>query len=289
MTAAHAQPISAEQPTEPSLRAALLDRGFLSIQRITDDDDVAHIRRICDALLDRKAGYEEGQHFNLVGANDEDGPQLTQLLNPRTYAPELVRTRFYANALALARDLLGPEARLEFDHIIRKPAFDGAVTPWHQDEAFRDPAFDYANVSIWMPLQAVDENNGCMAFIPGTGDGEILPHRSPNGDGSVHALECYAGFDPAAAVACPIPAGGCTVHTGRTVHGAGANSSAVPRYAYILVFDLPKQARTTSRAFPWLEAKQTPQMVRQRAWSRSATGLAVRAARKIRRMIHPDL
>ncbi|HEY0292950.1 MAG TPA: phytanoyl-CoA dioxygenase family protein [Hansschlegelia sp.] len=289
MTAAHAQPISAEQPAAPSLRAALVGRGFLSIERITDDEDVAHIRRICDALLDRKAGYEEGQHFNLVGANDEDGPQLTQLLNPRTYAPELVRTRFYANALALARDLLGPEARLEFDHIIRKPAFDGAVTPWHQDEAFRDPAFDYANVSIWMPLQAVDENNGCMAFIPGTGDGEILPHRSPNGDGSVHALECYAGFDPAAAVACPIPAGGCTVHTGRTVHGAGANSSAAPRYAYILVFDLPKQARTTSRAFPWLEAKQTPQMVRQRAWSRSATGLAVRAARKIRRMIHPDL
>jgi hypothetical protein len=39
----------------------------------------------------------------------------------------------------------------------RLPSYlNGAATPWHQDEAFRDPAYDYAEITIWMPLQAVE-------------------------------------------------------------------------------------------------------------------------------------
>ena len=44
-----------------------------------------------------------------------------------------------------------------------KPARIGEATPWHQDEAFQDPMFDYREVSFWLALQPVDEANSCMA------------------------------------------------------------------------------------------------------------------------------
>jgi hypothetical protein len=48
-----------------------------------------------------------------------------------------------------------------------KPARIGDATPWHQDEAFQDPAFDYEEISFWLALQPVDEANSCMAYLPG--------------------------------------------------------------------------------------------------------------------------
>jgi ectoine hydroxylase-related dioxygenase (phytanoyl-CoA dioxygenase family) len=267
-------------------RKTLAAQGYLVIDRITDDADVAQIREICAALFESKAGFEEGRQFDMVGADDDEtGPRLPQLEHARLYAPELRQTRFFANAQLLAQELLGPEARFGFDHIIMKPAFDGAATPWHQDEAFRDPAFDYDEVSIWMPLQDVDQRNGCMTFIPGSNRGEVLPHHSPNDDVRIHAVECYAGFDPRDAVACPVRAGGCTVHTGRTVHGAGANHSDAPRYAYVLVFDLPRRPRTKRRSFPWQADKRTARMEREKAWRHSVGGMFVLAKRKLTRWL----
>jgi ectoine hydroxylase-related dioxygenase (phytanoyl-CoA dioxygenase family) len=273
---------SREIVSDATAQETLAAQGYLVFDRITDDAEVSRIRAICEALFDRKAGFEEGRHFNMVGAdNDESGPTLPQILHPRIYAPELRRTQFFANAQALAQQLLGPGVRFAFDHVIKKPAFDGAATPWHQDEAFRDPGYDYEEISIWMPLQDVDERNGCMEYIPGEDPGGVLPHRSPSGDISVHGVECFAGFDPRDKVVCPIPAGGCTVHTGRTVHGAGANHTDAPRYAYILVFDLPRRRRHTQRKFPWLDEKQTARMERERVWRHSFGGFVARARRKL--------
>ena len=162
-----------------------------------------------------------------------------------------------------------------------KPALDGPATPWHQDEAFHDPAFDYEEISIWLALQPVNEVNGCMQFLPGT-HREVLPHCSPNDDPRVHGLECRAGFDPGAAVTCPLPAGGCTIHTGRTLHAAGPNRSAEPRLAYVLTYLLPPVPAARPRSFPWLEEKNTARLHRKRRWMRRG-GLFVATWRLLRR------
>jgi ectoine hydroxylase-related dioxygenase (phytanoyl-CoA dioxygenase family) len=147
-----------------------------------------------------------------------------------------------------------------------KPPIEGPPTPWHQDEAFKDPKFECDEISIWMPLQPVNDVNGCMMFIPGTNRGEVLPHRTPGNDPKVHAIECYEGFDPASAVSCPLPAGGCTIHSGRTVHGAGPNRSDAPRYAYVLIFQGLYRPAKSPRSFPWLEGKATDRMERKQKW-----------------------
>ena len=264
-------------------RQQLARDGFLVVHGITDGQDVAKVRSLIEPLFDRRVGFKEGRQFDMAGVEDEKkAPRLPQILAPRTFAPALAETAIYRNAHQLARELLGPKATFVFDHVIKKPAHDGAVTPWHQDEAFHDPMFHYEEISIWVPLQPVNAENGCMQFIPGPT--EVLPHGSPNNDKRVHVVECISGFTPNDAVACPLELGACTVHTGRTVHGAGANRSAAPRYAYILVFENPRLPRTEARAFPWQAEQNTEREQRARAWRRKG-GYAVLAWRRIKRLL----
>ena len=96
----------------------------------------------------------------------------------------------------------------------------------------------------------------------------MLPHRSPGDDERVHGLECAGGFELADAVACPIQAGGCTIHSGRTLHGAGANRSDTPRYAFVMVFSTPKVPAAVVPARPWLDGKQTARSAREKSWMR---------------------
>ena len=264
-------------------RETLAQEGYLVVHGLTNKRDAARVRELIEPLFEGRVGFKEGRQFDMAGVEKEgEAPKLPQILAPRTFAPALADTEVFRNAHQLARELLGPQATFVFDHVIKKPAHDGAVTPWHQDEAFHDPMFVYDEISIWVPLQQVDERNGCMQFIPGPV--EVLPHGSPNNDPRIHVVECISGFDPADAVLCPLEVGSCTVHTGRTVHGAGANHSDAPRYAYILVFENPRLPRTEPRSFPWQATQQTGRAERAKAWRRKG-GYAVLAWRRVKRAV----
>jgi ectoine hydroxylase-related dioxygenase (phytanoyl-CoA dioxygenase family) len=242
-------------------------RGFVTLDAITTPDELERLREIFVRLFTMRAGREKGRHFDLAGTDEEDRPAgLPQVLNPLEFAPELAETQFRANALAIAKQLLGDEAIFWFEHSILKPAGYGAATPWHQDEAHRnDPGSDYEQISIWMPLQEATAANGCMEFIPGSHRGPVLRHWSPNDDPRVTALECVGDFDPARAELCPLPAGGATVHHCRTLHHAGPNVSDIPRYAYILAFRGKSTPNPAFTGYAWNAVKRTAAQARRAA------------------------
>ena len=103
-----------------------------------------------------------------------------------------------------------------------------------------------------------------MQFIPGSHKSEIVPHHSIGHDVRVHGLEMDRLPDPSKAVACPIPAGGCTIHSNRTMHYAGANRSDMPRRALILGFGTkPIPYPGPPRDFYWNKMKQTARAARE--------------------------
>ncbi|MDR3403838.1 MAG: phytanoyl-CoA dioxygenase family protein [Chthoniobacter sp.] len=260
------------------------EHGFLRMERICPPDEVEFLREVYDRLFAEQAGRGQGAQFDMVGLDEDGKPQASpQIINPVFFAPELKETSFRRSALAVARQLLGPEAFWSFEHAILKPAGIGAPTPWHQDEAFRrNHPPGYQEISIWMPLQIAAEENGCLEFIPGTNRGPVLRHASPGGDPRVHALECVEGFDPANAVACPLPPGGCTIHHCRTLHHAGPNRSTIPRRAYIQGFALPTEGNPRlSPEFSWNVEKQTANQQRKKAW-RMRGGVLTEIGRKVR-------
>ena len=269
--------------TEEQVRS-FHENGFLRLENICPAEEVEFLIGVYDRLFREKAGREQGAHFDMVGSDKDDAePVSPQIINPVFFAPELEQTTFRANALKVARELLGPEASYAFEHAIRKPPLIGAPTPWHQDEAFRrNHPPGYEEISIWMPLQPVDDLNGCLQFVPKIHRGPVLKHRSPNNDPTVHALECASDFTETPVVSCPLPAGGCTIHHCRTPHRAGPNSSTQPRRAYILGFQLPVAGNPKfSPEFHWNLEKQTANKLRKRAWRRRG-GVVVEVFRKLR-------
>ncbi len=225
-------------------------QGFLKLDRLSPQQEILKIRKIYDALFASQAMAEDGNKIDLAGAGS-DKELLPQMLRLSKYAPELAQTEFRNRALAISRQLLGPNAELMGDHAILKPAHHGAETPWHQDEAYWDPALEYDAITIWMPLQPATLENGCMQFIPGS-HAEVHPHHPIGHDPRNHGLE-VDHVDPAEAVACPIPAGGATIHHCRVLHYAGPNRTDQPRRAYALTFRKPPQTRETARDFYWLD------------------------------------
>lgn len=265
---------------------AFHEAGVLVLEDITTLEEIENLRGIFRRLFSERAGREQGAQFDMVGRDEDDAaeapPRSPQIINPQFFAPELERTLYAANALAVARALLGPRAKVSFQHAICKPAGVGAPTPWHQDEAFRrDYAPGYREISIWLPLQAVGRENGCMEFVPGSHRNPVLPHRSPGGDTRVHTLECPGGFDPAAAVLCPLPLGSASVHHCRTLHHAGANVSSQERIAYVIGLHVPPATSPRrSPHFPWNAEKQTANLARKRAWRRRG-GVLVELRRRL--------
>lgn len=239
--------------------------GFLSLPSIIDAAEIEPLRRIYDGLFASRAGWNKGDQFDL-GGNERDGNlTLPQLLNPSRYAPELRNYSFHANARSIATQLFGDDLEPDCgEHMIYKPPLRGGTTPWHQDQAYHDPAFTFRTANFWMPLDDVTVDNGCMQFVPGSHHLDVQPHHSIGHDPAVHGLEIdaperYGQF----AVVCPLPAGGCSMHAAYMVHGAAANNSTRPRRAYILTF----RAKPVARAVPidnyWMQEKKTARMDRE--------------------------
>lgn len=254
----------------PEQIAYFHENGFLAVERITTDEEVEWLRGVYDRLFAERAGRDEGNQFDLGGTDEEDKEAaLPQILSPTKYAPELKEGIFRVNALAIARQLLGPEVTPTGDHAIFKPAGIGAPTPWHQDEAYWNPDLEYRSISIWIPFQEATLDNGCLYFLPKSHRWEVQPHHSIGHDPRIHGLEMDEAPDMAAAVACPLPPGGATIHLNRTAHYAGPNKSGVPRRAFIVGFGLPATKRSEPRRFPWNEIKQTPRAARAAAKEKS--------------------
>ncbi|SDR87672.1 phytanoyl-CoA dioxygenase family protein [Actinopolymorpha singaporensis] len=241
------------------------EQGFLALESFISADEVLRMRAIYDRLFAERAGRSAGDQFDLAGADEEGGEaRLPQILKPSQYAPELLRSETVARVRAVLAALLGPTATMGGDHAINKPPRHGAETPWHQDEAYWDPAYTYRSLSIWIPLQEATVDNGCMQFIPGSHRGEVLPHRQIGGDSRVHGLEVVPGtIDVSAAVACPLPPGGAAIHTNRTVHYASANHSDDHRRAYIVGGGTPREPVVVPREYPWRAGQQTTARARR--------------------------
>ncbi len=253
--------------------------GYLAVARsLSTPDELVMVRGIYDRLFTEMAGWEQGSAFDLAGTDDDSEASLPQILGPSKWAPELKETLYYANAYAIAKQLLGPECQMGGDHAILKPAFKGSPAPWHQDEAYWNPDIEYHSLSVWVPLQDAPVESGCLHFVPGTHRMEVLSHHTIGHDPRIHALEIDPSdrYDLSTAVACPLRAGGATLHYSRTMHYAGPNLTDRPRRAYIIGFGIPPTRRAEPRDFYWNAGKQT---ARQK---RAADALAKRQAETAR-------
>jgi ectoine hydroxylase-related dioxygenase (phytanoyl-CoA dioxygenase family) len=255
-------------------------QGHLSIPNFIDPAEVDEIGRVFRRLFDVRAGWKEGHFYDMAGSEQSGDFKLPQLIHLTRYAPELLRTNFWANADALARKLLGPTAHFSFDHGIDKPVRPDSQTPWHQDQAFHRVGSRIDNITIWLPLQEVTPDSGCLKFIPGSHLTGMVKHRNYQNDSRIECLEAL-GVNDDDAVHAPLPKGGVSIHHSRTLHAAGPNLSRGPRRIYAVVFAVKVDEVVVPVEYDWNSHKPTARLKRQQAFDGKLTSRVHQSIRKV--------
>jgi hypothetical protein len=244
----------------PGAKAEFWARGFTKIERITTDEEVEWLREVYDLLFSPETELLPGAIVRdvMTRLDAQRGDRQAQVLRPEWKIPALKQTLFWRNSRRLIAELLDLDTATTegWGHMVRKAPGDPEALPWHQDEAFWDPRFDYRAAGCWMPLDPATVESGCMRMIPGSHLGGIHPHAYPNDDPAVTTLVC-ADAPEQEAVAHPIPIGGASFHHCRTLHGSGPNTTANARRAVVAEWQAKPVKREIPVDRPWYWARET--------------------------------
>ncbi len=132
-------------------------------------------------------------------------------------------------------DLYGAHLLCWTSNFFIKEAHNPAFVSWHQDSTYWGLSQPDV-VTAWVALTPSNHGNGAMEFIPGTHQGEQIPHRDTF---AAHNLltrgqEVAVDVDPSLAVCIELEAGEMSLHHVRLVHGSPANASNDRRIGFAI-------------------------------------------------------
>lgn len=137
---------------------------------------------------------------------------------------------------ALAVELIGEESHAQEPEWFNKPANTDHRTPPHQDNFYF--CLRPANVAtLWLALDAVDSDNGCLRYVSGSHQHGIRPHGQTAILGFSQGITNFDERDIEREVAVNLQPGDLVAHHGKTIHRADANQTTDrQRRAFAMVF-----------------------------------------------------
>ena len=209
------------------------ENGFLLGGRMLDDAAVDELRGEVERVI-RDKDRPVPQPVLLHNFAKAPGQVVWQIVNIWMASPAFARlVRQPTIVEEIAQLSAAREVRLWHDQIQFKPAATGGVNMWHQDWPYW-PILDTPHqVTAWVALDDVDEDNGCMRMVPGS-------QRWGDTSEFLHTLTEFTALPPeynqqrVTIVPCPVRNGHVHYHHSLTWHGSPANRSGRPRRAIAL-------------------------------------------------------
>lgn len=208
--------------------------GYLRGGKVVSDAEVEVLRsevlRVIDeretatrkAVLCHNFGKEEAPVWQIVNIW-EASDAFFELIHNKTIAEEMAQ-------LTGAKSL-----RIWHDQIQYKPPTTGGVNMWHQDAPLWPILAPMTEVTAWVALDDVDEENGCMSMVPGShlwGNHMDMLAKIPSFD----AMPTEFDGHEVTVRTCPVKKGEVHFHHALTWHGSHSNKSGRPRRAIALHF-----------------------------------------------------
>ncbi len=135
----------------------------------------------------------------------------------------------------LAELLLGEPAAAQAPEWFNKPPGSGSPTPPHQDNYYFNLT-PPSVVTIWMALDVVDEDNGCLRYVSGSHHEGVRRHARSDVLGFSQHIVDYGPEESAREIAVALNPGDVVAHHGNTIHRADGNLSDRHRSAFAMVF-----------------------------------------------------
>jgi phytanoyl-CoA hydroxylase len=209
------------------------DNGFVIVRQFLSVSELdylhsnldRYIREVVPTLPDSAAFYE-----------DRTRPETLKQLQHMGHDSFFRTYMRHPSWLALAEALIGEEVRAEEPEWFNKPPNTQHVTPPHQDNYYfclKPPHV----LTLWLALEPVDEENGCLRYVAGSHRHGVRPHGRSGVLGFSQGITDYGPDDQAREVQVGQQPGDVVAHHGETIHRADANRSRTRyRRAFAMVY-----------------------------------------------------
>lgn len=201
------------------------EQGSIIVPGVLDEFARKRMQSVLAGLVEdsRKVSTHDDV-YDLEPNHTSDEPRVRRIKKPHLVDPVFAEFMRSSKLISILQALLGDSVRLHGSKLNLKAPHFGSPVEWHQDWAFYPHTNDDL-LAVGVMLDDTTVENGAMYVIPGTHTGPIYDHHGPDGYfcGAIDPESC--GLDFSTAVPCEGPAGSCSFHHVRLVHGSAQNTS----------------------------------------------------------------
>ena len=228
----------------PEYKEAYDRDGFVVVRKFLQDDDLQelktnldrYIREVVPTLPDSDAFF-----------HDRERPETLKQLQHMAQDAFFDQYRQHPRWKGLAELLVGEAVEPQQSEWFNKPPETEHPTPPHQDNYYFCLKPSHC-ATLWLALDAADEENGCLRYVRGSYREGIRPHDTSRVLGFSQGITDYGPEDEQLEEIMCLEPGDLIAHHGNTIHRADPNRSQRQRRAFAIVFygvscQLDKEAR----------------------------------------------
>lgn len=211
--------------------AAFHRDGYVNGGQALDDREVEELRAELTRVIEDDGKDGVRQPVSLRNLSREDDHPVWQIVNIWEASDPFKTLISKTKLVEEIAQLTGASTlKVWHDQIQYKPAATGGVNMWHQDAPLWPIILPMTEVSAWIALDDVEEENGCMSMVPGS-------HEWGDQMSFIRSLESYEAMPDEIegkrieVVRRPVKKGDVHYHHSLTWHGSHANTSDRPRRA----------------------------------------------------------
>lgn len=206
------------------------ENGYLAVGPMLTPDELQAVRDAYDRIFSATEKPASYRNLGQKAGEETSKGAVLQIIDMWRLDPVFEALLHKTDLLDVIEGLMGhPNIQLYHDQALYKPALNGDVVPWHQDNGYwhLEPA---AAMSMWIALDGADEQNGCMWVVPGSHRAGEAGHQRAG----QYVAQLKADADESLAVSVPLPAGSAMIHHCRTLHMTRPNPTPRQRRAWVM-------------------------------------------------------
>lgn len=211
--------------------------GFIVVEGLLDDVTRQRMKQVLAELVENaRTVTAHDDIYDLEPSHSARQPRVRRIKKPHLVHPVFAEFMRSPRLLAILSALLGPSGvRLHGSKLNLKAPEIGSAVEWHQDWAFYPHTNDDL-LAVGVLLDDATEQNGPLMVLPGSHLGPTYDHHGADGRFCGAMEPTRDGLDFARAKPLIAPAGACSFHHVRAVHGSGQNRSAQSRNLLLYEF-----------------------------------------------------
>jgi hypothetical protein len=238
---------SATVPLSRSQLEEFAERGFLIVERLLPDAELAPLIELLDGEVARRAEamvaegtlsqtYRElGFERQLAAISRENESLVQTLWIEQLIAGAIFRHITNPTLLDVATQLCGTDELIASSgHWVRPKIPEHPIfqIPWHQDGGYMHPACDRVLIlTVWMPLVDATDERGCLWLRPMPhATGHVFRHRQTPHNPTIYIDD--EDFARLPAVPAPVRKGDAILFHNLTPHASFANTSDAVRWTF---------------------------------------------------------